>query len=141
MSDTTPSHPSSIPPPPSASGKKRRLIRKVYETRRQKVADLVFGVILFLVLNGIFLLLTIGLFQFLDTSASDTTGFIILSFILQSFLIFPFIINIVLMIYFGLTRHWIALGMLAVIGFLLLVTLCVGVFLFIQCFITGSSNV
>jgi hypothetical protein len=107
------------------------LERKVYETRSQKVGDFFIGVGLCIGLN---ILLSMILTMIVPlgfgvvgsiTTDSNLSGsiFTILGIIAYGL---PCIIQIGLIIYFGLTRYWIALGMLAAIALGLLITLLLG---------------
>ena len=118
------------------------LQRKVYATRSDKVVDLVIGVVLWHIVNIVFgVILSIG-FSFLstftngDANLSNTLN--IFSTILGCL---PFLINIALLIYFGLTRYWIALGMLGIFALYLLLTICALVVFGVACFsILGGTN-
>ncbi|MGC1377655.1 MAG: hypothetical protein WA821_15580 [Anaerolineales bacterium] len=100
--------------------------RKIYETRSQKTGDFFIGVGLMIGMNviiGLLLdLLLVGMGAF--SGAAGTTTFTIYQLVMFVLSCAPFVVNIGLIIYFGLTRYWIALGMLAVIAFLLLISLC-----------------
>ena len=102
------------------------LQRKIYETRSQKVGDFFIGVGLSIGLNvALSLILGFGLGMIgsiISTTANDTLQSVVglLSMVAYGL---PCLIQLGLIIYFGLTRYWIALGMLATIAFGLLVTL------------------
>lgn len=105
-------------------------VRKVYETRSQKVGDFFLGIGLFIAVNvasGVIASLGMSLLASLsisNTSAAQT----IWSFLVFLLYALPFAVQIGLLIYFGLTRYWIALGMLgAFAASLLLVLLFVAV--------------
>ncbi len=102
------------------------LERKVYETRSQKVVDFFLGIGLSIVLNVVlWFVLSLGLgvvASIVGATPNDTAQSIIglVSMIVYGL---PCLIQIALLIYFGLTRYWIALGMLGAVAFGLLITL------------------
>jgi len=102
------------------------LERKVYESTSQKVIDFFLGVGLFIGLNIAFSFIFgfgIGL---LSSMATATTNDVITNVVgVLSIIAYglPCLIHFGLMVYFGLTRYWIALGMLATIAVGLLLTL------------------
>lgn len=119
------------------------LQRAVYETKAEKTKDFFIGVGLFIVLNLVFLGLEIGGTMLIpqvtggldpDTMDAVTAVLGILLYCL------PLVANIGVMIYFGLTRYWIALGMLGTFAGLLLLVVIAGVVLTVWCFIALSSG-
>jgi hypothetical protein len=110
-----------------------KLEHKIYETRAQKVGDFFIGVGLVIGVNivfGVVSALLVGAFSSLS-SDSGSVFQIISSILLFALYCVPFVINIGLIIYFGLTRYWIALGMLGVIAFGLLLSLLLSAACFI----------
>lgn len=122
-----------------------KLERKVYENRAEKVGDFFIGVALCIGLNIVLwvaatLLGTLvgGLFSSDSFGTVQSIGAIVV-LILECI---PFVINIGVIIYFGLTRYWIALGMLGAIALALLITACLvaGCFLLIGGVSGGFGN-
>lgn len=114
-----------------------KLERKIYETRSQKVGDFFLGIGLFIGINVVFgavMSFGLGLVSALFSSISpDGTNAVVsaLSGLLMTVVYcLPLVVQIVALIYFGLTRYWIALGMLSVfaIGLLLVVLLAAACF-------------
>ena len=101
------------------------LQRKVYETRSQRTVDLFIGVGLMIGMNVVIQLLLSLLITGMGafSGATGTTASTIYQLVMYVLYCVPFVLNIGLMIYFGLTRYWIALGMLAVIAAGLLIAL------------------
>lgn len=114
-----------------------KLEKKFYSTRAEKQKDLALGIGVFLGLN--FLLYVIGILVSMLLSASvPSEGRDFISLITISFLnLLPFLINIGVLIYFALTRTWIALGMIATFGGLILLTVILGIIATIICFTSG----
>jgi hypothetical protein len=109
-----------------------KLERKVYETRAQKVGDLFIGVGLMIGVNIVFGVISALLAGAFSSLSSDSGVFqTISSILLFALYCVPFAVNIGLIIYFGLTRYWIALGMLSVIASGLLITLCLSAACFV----------
>ena len=106
------------------------LERKVYETRSQKVGDFFLGVGLFIAVNVVLafiLSLGAGMFSGLayGSSSGASNSFLtgitgILGLIAYAV---PCVIQLALLIYFGLTRYWIALGILGAFVISLLLVL------------------
>ena len=106
-----------------------KLERKVYTSRDQKVGDFMLGVGLIIALNVAFLaiyliLATLDSVFYTTLNSGNFQDFGTLVTLALSFL--PFVLNILVMIYFGLTRYWIALGMLGGFAVALLVVLILG---------------
>src|SRR5690242_11194066 len=102
-----------------------KITRKVYETRKQKIIDFFIGVGLFVLLNGVILAL------FLlnpNSTVASMLGFL------------PFIVNAVLILVFALIRHWIALGMLGTIAFLLALATLLGIIAGAVCLFMALSG-
>jgi len=100
--------------------------RKIYESRSQKTGDFFIGVGLMIGVNVVFsviLALLAGMGSALFGSNYNSAVASIGSMLSIVLYCLPFVVNIGLIIYFDLTRYWIALGMLAVIAFLLLIAL------------------
>jgi hypothetical protein len=115
--------------------------RKVYTTRKEKTVDLIIGIVIFVVLNVIVGALYAGLIQlslYLTPSGSSSTANIlqVLGFAMNCL---PIVLNIGLMVFFAFTRPWIALGMLAALGVLLAISLCLGVVAGAVCLIALSQ--
>jgi len=111
-----------------------RFQRKVYETRSQKVGDFFLGVGLIIgidVVFGVILSLSGGVGSWLFGSNYNSAVASIGSMLSIFLYCLPFVVNIGAIIYFSLTRYWIALGMLAIIALGLLISL----FLAAACFV------
>ena len=117
------------------------LQRKVYATRGEKFVDLIIGVVLWHIVNivlGIGFALVSGLVTGVANDPNVTNIMSIVSTVLGCL---PFLVNIALLIFFGLTRHWIALGMLATFAVYIILTICALVVFGVACFsILGSSG-
>jgi len=116
------------------------LQRKVYETRSQKVADFLIGVGLMIGVNAVFYIIAMILasgMTFWGGSSSGSAFGNVGSIVLSALYCLPFVVNIGLMIYFGLTRYWIALGMLALIAFGLLMAFLLSAACFV---LTGAGS-
>ena len=116
-----------------------KLEKKVYTDRSEKQKDFAIGVGVFFGLNVLIYILQILVLwaaQYMPASPEtlDTISFAI------SCLVFPLQIlaNIGVMIYFTLTRTWIAIGMLGTFGFLMGLLLILGIIFSIVCFATGN---
>lgn len=116
------------------------LTRKVYETRNEKVIDFLIGFFGWFILNAIFYGFqaffaggVIGLGEATNLSQDMIN---ILTWIIGCL---PFLINIGLLIFLGLTRYWIALGGLAAFAAILLLVILLFIFLLIACFVFGNS--
>jgi hypothetical protein len=117
------------------------LTRRIYTTRREKTVDFLIGFFGWLILNAIlsavfyalsFIPATVG-------SYGDNTNYdqlqTILGFIGLICNVLAFFSNIGLLIYFGLTRYWIALGALTAFVTILVLVICAAVFLGAACFV------
>ncbi len=108
--------------------------RKVYETRSQKVGDFFLGIgvfiatnIIFGVISGFATSILVSMTSLSDNSAAQT----LLNLVIFLLYALPFAIQIALLIYFGLTRYWIALGMLGAFAAVLLLVLLLTAFCFV----------
>jgi ABC-type amino acid transport system permease subunit len=102
------------------------LERKVYETRSQKVGDFFLGVGLSIGLNvalSLILSLATGGITSVTSNINNDMAQSILGILISIAYGLPCLLQLGLIIYFGLTRYWIALGMLATIAFGLLLAL------------------
>lgn len=107
--------------------------RKVYETGSQKVGDFFFGIALFVGINiafGVIAGLGSSIFVSLTGASGNPTVQAFWNMALFLISILPFVIQIGLIIYFGLTRYWIALGMLGAFAASLLLVLLFVAFCF-----------
>jgi hypothetical protein len=112
-----------------------KIQRKVYDTPAEKRKDFFLGIGLFILMNGFFALV----FFWLSSLPSPQPTFFNILMPIVSCL--PFLANVVLMLIFALTRHWIALGMLAFFAFLLALGIVAGIILTIVCFVQlGNSS-
>jgi len=119
------------------------LQRAVYETKAEKTKDFFIGVGLFIglnvVLTGVIILLSYLASKVttdLNVDILDTVTALI-GIVLYCL---PLLLNLGVMIYFGLTRYWIALGMLGTFAALLLLVVIAGVVLTIWCFVALSNS-
>ena len=109
--------------------------RKVYANNNEKVVDAIIGVVLWHLINivlGVIFSIAFSAMAsvpFGDANLSNTMN--IISLVTGCI---PFIFNVGLMIYFGLTRYWIALGMLGTFAAYLILTICLLVFFGAACF-------
>lgn len=118
-----------------------KLTRKEYTSREEKRKDFWIGVGVFIGLNVliyVLLLLLTWVLTTLPLSPGDEES-ILLGL---SYLAFPLqiLVNIGAIIYFALTRSWVALGMLGTFGFLILLALVAGVIFSIICFTTFGGQ-
>ena len=102
-----------------------KLTRKIYTTRNEKILDFVLGFVGWYLING---LMYGGSLAILSNANTQTN---VLALVLLSL---PLIINIVVLILFGITRRWIALGALAAFALLLVGALVVGLLVYAICF-------
>lgn len=117
-----------------------KLERKIYSTRREKVTDFIIGAVIFILLNG----LIFGLSYLLERASSSNTfqnnqfleNLAALLYILN--FCWPWVLNILAIVFFALTRHWIALGMVGIIAILFSLTMMAIVLSLVACFIAGG---
>jgi len=112
-----------------------KLTKKEYATREEKKKDFFLGVGVFIGLNILLYVLQFLLMWILTLPPLSPADGETLSLSL-SCLAFPLqiLVNIGLIIYFALTRNWIALGMLGTFGFLILLAVLAGVIFSLICF-------
>jgi hypothetical protein len=101
-----------------------KLTTKTYDSRRQKNVDFLIGFAGWFILNfGLFLL-------FGNLGFSDLQNFnrpaILEDISLAALCLLPFL-NIVALIYFGLTRRWIALGALAAFALIIVIFVLIAI--------------
>src|SRR5512142_2020124 len=113
----------------------KKFAPKEYETRSQKTLDFFIGAGIFIIMNILMFIafnaLSAGL------TATNTEPGQALSVIIGCL---PFVINTVVIVAFAFTRHWIALGMLGTIAFLLALALAVGVIAGIACLVILAAG-
>jgi hypothetical protein len=106
------------------------LTRKIYQARNEKTVDCLIGFGGWVVLNVIFAGIGFGLFVALGSVRPDyyySEGYNSLVSLLGVMLTcLPLLINIGAIIYFALTRYWIALGALVAFTASLLLIICLG---------------
>jgi len=119
-----------------------KLQRKIYTTRREKVTDFIIGAVIFFLLNG----LTIGLNAFSGWAAS-THGFwdkqpfeTLLDLLDIALICLPWVLNILMIVLFALTRSWMALGMVGVVGFFFVLGMIALVISMVVCFAGGGFS-
>ena len=123
-----------------------KLQRSIYDSRQEKIRDFLIGAGLFIGLNVVFGVVSLGLSYVMsqvsgNLDSSSPIGQII-SFATALLYCCPYFLNVGLMIYFGLTRYWIGLGMLGTFAGLLLLVVIAGVLFAVWCFYmlaTGGS--
>jgi hypothetical protein len=110
-----------------------KLSRHVYTSLLEKIVHAVLGFILFLALNFVSLLLYLRLFWELYAPPANGQAAYGLTFLL---------LNIGLLIYFGFTRYWIALGALVVcaIWFVIVLLMAPGCFGLDPSFLNDSNG-
>jgi hypothetical protein len=106
-----------------------KLTRKVYTTRNEKILDFVIGFVGWCLINGLMYACSI---TFLTYAGAQQDSISI------ALLVVPLIVNIVGLIFLGMTRRWIALGALAAFALLLLGVLLIGLLIYTICFNTNS---
>jgi hypothetical protein len=114
------------------------LTRRTYQNRNEKTIDFLIGFGGWFVLNVIFAGVGFGLVAAL---ASVSSGYYysesynsLMSLLWVMLTCLPLLINIGAIIYFALTRYWIALGALAAFAGALLLTICLGSLIGAVCF-------
>jgi hypothetical protein len=114
-----------------------KLEKKIYTTRAEKQRDLAIGIGVFIGLNVLLYAIGALVASLLPLSGISQAESLIplISLCLSSTM--PFLINIGVLVYFALTRAWIALGMVAAFGFLMILALILGVIASIVCLATG----
>lgn len=121
-----------------------KLEKKEYANRAEKRKDFAIGVGLFLGFNVLLLLISsvvLGLAAVPMSGLDEETGSIIILVLTCLTYVVPILANLGLLIYFTLTRTWIALGMLGTFAFLVLLGMVAGVIFSIICFSALSSGV
>ena len=112
-----------------------KLTRHAYITRGEKVRDFFIGFGIWLLLN---LVLGIGVPFVLGPALGDfkPTGLAgdILDWVAIALACLPWLLNLIALIYFGLTRYWIALGILGGFGLAFVVVICGFLFVAVLCF-------
>lgn len=123
------------------------LTRATYVDRSEKVRDFLWGFFGWFILNTVFNGLLFGLSFVLPLIGTSTTTDIELYQTIQTGLGWVLLacnglvllLNVGLLIYYALTRYWIALGALASFATLLVLALCVAVFAGAACFVLLSG--
>ncbi len=112
------------------------LTRKIYTTRREKTIDFIIGIVILHIVNIVMTLGSIGLTYLLvqvpfDNSLRQTV-IPVLTLVCQCL---PWLVNLGMLVLFGVTRYWIALGALATIAFYFLLAICAAVVFAVVCFV------
>ncbi len=107
-----------------------KIERKLYESRGEKTKDFFLGVLLFVLINAI----SAFLFSLLANQTNAQGEFTAMTGLLPNCLLF--LINLGLLVGFGFTRYWIALGMLGTFSFLLALSVLAGIVLGIICMLS-----
>jgi hypothetical protein len=111
-----------------------KLTKKEYTSREEKKKDFFIGVGVFIGLNvllSVLQVLVMMALTYLPLSPGDEENIALGLSCLGNPL--QILVNIGAIIYFALTRNWIALGMLGTFGFLILLALVAGVIFSIIC--------
>jgi hypothetical protein len=115
-----------------------KLVRKEYTTQEEKKKDFWIGVGIWVGLNLLLGLINIVFFNFIYIIPNLPDG--LYTILGWAVMIFPYVLNIGLLIYFALTRSQIALGMLAAFGAVLLIVICLGLIFMVACFVLISTQ-
>ncbi|MGH2522153.1 MAG: hypothetical protein ACRDH2_06585 [Anaerolineales bacterium] len=121
------------------------LTRKTYLTRNEKIIDFVIGFVGWFVVNSVLggiVGVGLGLLGSLTANSADPTLQNIVGVVSLALNCIPLIINLGALVYFALTRYWIALGALAAFGLVLVAVICAAVFLGVACLVilSGASG-
>ncbi len=112
-----------------------RFVPKEYETTREKQIDFALGVVILLVANAVmaggFIALTSASVA-IDQSTNPVL-YTLVSIGVATCAIGPFVINIAGIILLAIYRRWMAFGMLATIGALMVLVMCAGIVLIGTC--------
>lgn len=111
-----------------------KLTKQEYLSRQQQIKDFWLGVVIFIALNTLMILLLLLLAWIQGQRSTSSDDLFTVIYAISNSL--PYVINLGLLIYFGLTRYWIALGMLAVLGFFITLGLVAGIIFGIYCFVS-----
>ena len=117
-----------------------KLTRHTYTSRNEKVVDLIIGFVGWFLLNGLLAGLIGAAIYGLSTLPSSPSGAsdqALLGLVGLAINCLPWLINLGLLIYFGLTRYWIALGALAAFGALIVLVVCASLVFLAYCFTGG----
>lgn len=106
-----------------------KLKRKVYRTRSEKGTDLVLGIAIFIAIN----ILLIALVPF-GLSIASQNGWLQNSVFAAFFFGLACLVHFGAIIYFALTRSWVAMGILSSFALVLAVTLIFGAVFSAVCF-------
>jgi hypothetical protein len=110
---------------------------KTYETQREKQIDFAIGFVSWFVLNAIMAGLVIVLSGALADSAPvdyRTNDQQLRDTLLAAINCIPWVLNLAALIFFGIKRAWIAIGMLGAFGFVFLCVLLAGIAVAAVCF-------
>lgn len=115
-----------------------KLTRAIYIERSKKVRDFVIGYLGWFILNTLLNGVLVGVsLAALNASVPDElfqTLSNVLTWVELGCNALLLLLNVGLIIYFALTRYWIALGALSAFATLLALALCAGIFLAVVCF-------
>jgi hypothetical protein len=115
-----------------------KLTKEEYPNREEKRKDFWLGVVIFITLNTLMVLAVLLLARIQGLRGRSSNDLVTFIYLILNFL--PYVINIGLLIYFFLTRDWIALGMLAAWGFFMVLVLLAGIVFVIFCFVSLSTG-
>ena len=121
------------------------LTRKIYTTSNEKTVDFLLGFFGWFILNaivsGALYALSIALTGI--STYGDGTNFDALQTVTGAVGLvcngLIFLANVGLLIYFGLTRYWIALGALTAFAVSIVLVLCAAIFIGVACFLLFSG--
>ncbi len=106
-----------------------KLTRKIYATRNEKILDFVIGFVGWCLINGLMYACSLTFLTYVGVQEDSLS---------IALLVVPLIVNIIALIFLGMTRRWIALGALAAFALLLLGTLVIGLLIYAICFNTNA---
>lgn len=118
-----------------------KLTKKEYTDRAEQRKDFIIGIAIFIGLNVI-LYFSMGAFYVLMGALTENFGTSpgAWSVIIPFVYLLPFLINIGVLVFFLLTRSWIARGFLAAFGTLLAASIVLGILASVVCLILGGGN-
>ena len=115
--------------------------RKEYETRQQKTVDFVLGVAIWIAINVVMVGIQVALTGAAASASQSTNPALstVVNVALVVCTILPWIVNIAVIVVLAIYRRWMAFGMLATIGALMALVICLGIVLIGACS-TGLLN-
>lgn len=110
-------------------------VRKEYETRGEKQVDFAIGVVIWIIVNALFAAGFVALTTATTSvyQVDNPTLYTVLNIGIVVCGVGPWIVNLGGIIVLAIYRRWMAFGMLATIGTLFVVIMCLGVILLAAC--------